>query len=620
MTRFIKNFFNLFIFRKKQLSNVRKITFGLLSRYLGLFTLVIFIVLFILTLIIYVNYRSDLEMEKNAQTQVITKLLSRPSEFYLDKDLETTREEKILKYTTIKDESENFKKYNPDIIKIFLTNSTGRIVYSTYRKEIGRKRKLKYITKSLNEDEEKLNFHDYEYKDKEYRAITYPIFLRKGMLIHIIKDFKKDYDVYHQSKLWVKRKIYKKLWNRYKEILGEEFNPKTHKKENGMQTEIFKAWDVDFMFLKLFSNVMKNRNRRIKRGEAWLWKNSWLYKLKRSKLNAYVNDMSAKANKINELIKERFNKLFERVKEVRKLGVLAVTFDLTRIKKSLGKNIKKIIVIALIVFIICTLIFFVVISYMLMNIKFLERWALNVSGGNLNEKVEIKTKDEIGRLSDVFNNMIDEIKVKFHLEKYVSDSTKSMIDNQKHNEMETGKVERKDLAFIFSDVRGFTSFSEKNDPETVMEVLNLYLNIQAKVITKHNGDIDDYVGDEIMAHFSGVHKEDTAIATSIDIIKEINKLNKKRLKENLPIFEVGIGVHCGEVVIGNIGTDYRMDFACIGDTVNLTSRLCSSAKAGEILISKNLIEKTSKKHDYEKLEPIEVKGKAEKIEIVKMVI
>ena len=161
---------------------------------------------------------------------------------------------------------------------------------------------------------------------------------------------------------------------------------------------------------------------------------------------------------------------------------------------------------------------------------------------------------------------------------------------------------------------------KKNNAETVVKVLNFYLNLQSKVVKSERGDIDDYVGDEIMAHFTGEKRAERAIRAAIKMMRMVKKANEKRMEKGLPVFEVGIGVHGGDEVTGNIGSDFRMDFACIGDAVNLSSRLCSSAKAGEILISKELFEQTKEKYKVEEELQIEVKGKEEKITIVKIVV
>jgi adenylate cyclase len=121
-----------------------------------------------------------------------------------------------------------------------------------------------------------------------------------------------------------------------------------------------------------------------------------------------------------------------------------------------------------------------------------------------------------------------------------------------------------------------------------------------------------------MAHFSGEKKADTALSTAVEIMKEVRKFNEGRKKNNLPYFEIGIGVHGGDVVVGNIGSGFRMDYSCIGDAVNLASRLCSAAAPGEILASKALFSQARQFYRTQKVEPIEVKGKEKKIDIVRV--
>ncbi|MDY6968676.1 MAG: adenylate/guanylate cyclase domain-containing protein, partial [Spirochaetota bacterium] len=476
---------------------------------------------------------------------------------------------------------------------------------------------------------EKLLLYDFsnEIKDKrtkeiirkEYRAITYPIFLQKGNVVRLLKDFKQYYQKYHDSDITTRERIYRILWKRYKDTLGSEFDPGLHKKERSLPLTIVKASDIEFLFLKLFANIMIYRDKRIEKKERWLWRDKWLFIQKKRKIEAYLNDMPDKAKGINDLIIKRMNSLSDQIERIRRLGALAIIFNVDKIKTELDQNINEIMLIALIMFVACSISFLFVLNFMMQNIKKLEGWAMAVSSGDLDTRIIIAANDEIGRLGDVFNNMLDELKVKFHLEKFVSQSTKSMIGKSK-DLIDPGRTDRKSLAFLFSDVRGFTSFSEKNDPETVIEVLNFYLDLQAKIIVSNNGDIDDYTGDEIMAHFSGDKRQDLAVETAIEIMKAIKKANTDRMKKDLPIFEVGIGVHGGDVVVGNIGSSFRMDFACVGDAVNLSARLCSVAGPGEILISKELYSKIKKKIKVEKIPPISVKGKLKEIHVVKIIV
>jgi len=148
------------------------------------------------------------------------------------------------------------------------------------------------------------------------------------------------------------------------------------------------------------------------------------------------------------------------------------------------------------------------------------------------------------------------------------------------------------------------------EPEDVVTILNEYLDLQAKIIKKNQGDIDKYVGDEIMAVFSGDEKADNAVASAIEIASQIAELNKTKDDMGLKSINVGIGMALGNVIQGRMGSKERMDNTSIGDTVNLAARLCAHAESGEILVSKDIVSKLTKdKFHFKKLEPIMVKGK-----------
>ena len=171
--------------------------------------------------------------------------------------------------------------------------------------------------------------------------------------------------------------------------------------------------------------------------------------------------------------------------------------------------------------------------------------------------------------------------------------------------------ERKNCSFLFTDVRGFTSLSERLEPEEVTEIMNKALTIQANAVKKYGGMVDKYIGDAMMAIFNApvdvdMH-EDRAILTAIEI--------KKQMAEaNLGI-DIGIGINSGDAVIGNMGSDTRFDYTAIGDAVNLAARMESSCKeVGEdIVIAENTALQTDIK--LVKLNPIKVKGKSKAIKI-----
>ena len=240
----------------------------------------------------------------------------------------------------------------------------------------------------------------------------------------------------------------------------------------------------------------------------------------------------------------------------------------------------------------------------------------SVRNGDLDFDLDIKRHDELGELGDEFNTLVDHLREKLQMQKFVSDSTISMIkEKSKKGDIGLGGS-RENFAFLFSDIRGFTAMSEKLKPEEVVSILNKYLDLQAQIIKKNEGDIDKFVGDEVMAVFSGSKKVDHAFISAIEIIQAIKKLNAERMKENKITVEVGVGLHIGDVVHGRMGSRDRMDNTSIGDAVNLSSRLCSQADPGTIIVSKEILAKATKgKFMGKKMDPVKVKGKVKPIQI-----
>ena len=179
--------------------------------------------------------------------------------------------------------------------------------------------------------------------------------------------------------------------------------------------------------------------------------------------------------------------------------------------------------------------------------------------------------------------------------------------------------EKKEATFLFTDVRGFTSMSERLKPEKVTYVMNKALTAQQKAVQKHNGMVDKYIGDAMMAIFNApldlVNHPRAACDCAKDIVKNMEALNTELEAEGLPPIAIGIGVNTGEAVIGNMGSESRFDYTAIGDAVNCGARLESATKeAGvDILIG----EKTESLCGYylQELDPMPVKGKAKPLRV-----
>ena len=185
--------------------------------------------------------------------------------------------------------------------------------------------------------------------------------------------------------------------------------------------------------------------------------------------------------------------------------------------------------------------------------------------------------------------------------------------------------ERRAITVFFSDVRGFTSYSESQQPEEVVARLNEILTAQVGVVFKYNGTLDKFVGDELMAFFGApgvLHKDNhalVAVRTAVEIQQKMKKLQEKWAQEGKAMLYIGIGINTGDMVVGNMGSAERMDFTVIGDNVNLGARLCSVAGKDEIIVSEVTYEAVKDHIEAVKLEPIMVKGKVNPIEIYRVI-
>ncbi len=177
----------------------------------------------------------------------------------------------------------------------------------------------------------------------------------------------------------------------------------------------------------------------------------------------------------------------------------------------------------------------------------------------------------------------------------------------------------KDIAVLFIDIRGFTSMSEQLPPKEIVNILNDYFELVTQSIFKNKGTIDKFVGDAAMAVFNSPNDLDDyiyrAVHTAWDIKMGTQDLVDKIYKKHNRTIEFGIGVNCGPATVGNIGSNFRMDYTAIGDTVNVAARLEANAGAGQILISQNVLDQISEWVETEKVEGIKLKGKTTEFNI-----
>jgi adenylate cyclase len=235
-------------------------------------------------------------------------------------------------------------------------------------------------------------------------------------------------------------------------------------------------------------------------------------------------------------------------------------------------------------------------------------------------KVDIPTTgDELEDLANGFNSMVDGLrerdKLKSTMGKYM---TPAVIKHLMAGEVELGGKSL-DVTILFTDIRSFTSISEKMKAHELVALLNEYFSAMVGVVLAHDGAVDKYIGDAIMAVFGapipGPKDAENAVRAAINMRKKLILLNAELEKRGIPEIRTGIGIHTGEVVAGNIGSPERMEYTVIGDSVNLASRLESNTKelGVDVLISDATYEKTKHFIEARPVKELTVKGRAQPV-------
>jgi len=293
-----------------------------------------------------------------------------------------------------------------------------------------------------------------------------------------------------------------------------------------------------------------------------------------------------------------------------------VSTSMKDIQEEIQKNTKASVIVGLVTIILVTLLLRLFMrATVLKPLDVIGGVADKIGEGDLSVHAQVKSQDEIGVLAQRINKMIKGLQERMHLTKFVSDEALTAVKKVGLEGLKIGG-ERKVATIMETDIRGFTSMSEKMEPEEVVSLLNTYLDKQTEVIQSYGGDIDKFIGDAVLAVFTGEEMADNAVQCAIKIQKEINTLNQSLGKNTM----IGIGIDTGPLVMGAMGSKDRMDFTVIGDHVNTSSRLCDAALPGEVIISENT-EKLLKGENYQlkQLDPIQVKGKEEPIKIYKVI-
>ena len=217
--------------------------------------------------------------------------------------------------------------------------------------------------------------------------------------------------------------------------------------------------------------------------------------------------------------------------------------------------------------------------------------------------------------SQLHKQKVKEDRIKNKLQRYVSSN---LVEAIIHSENEhTFEPEKKNITILFTDIRNFTQKCEALPPELIVHYLNQYFSHMVGVIFKHQGTINKFVGDMIVALFGAPYDllEDAkhAVRAAVNIQKLLHTIDDEWIRNN---FLTGIGICKGEVIVGNIGSDHHTDYTAIGDAVNVASRLQGLAKGGQILVEESIYEETKNMFTYRKFEQaILLKGRQKAVHV-----
>jgi adenylate cyclase len=216
---------------------------------------------------------------------------------------------------------------------------------------------------------------------------------------------------------------------------------------------------------------------------------------------------------------------------------------------------------------------------------------------------------------------LDRRRVRSTFERYVGENV--MEEMLSRTDRDFLAVERLSITVLFSDMRGFTSIAERTAPEIMVETLNEHLGAMTDVVLARQGTLDKFVGDEVVALFGAplpmADHALRAVETALEMQAAHQSLLDRLAAEGREAAPIGIGINSGEMVVGNIGCEKRVDYTAIGDAMNLGARLCGLAKPHQIIIGQSTYQLVQDAVEVNKLESVLVKGRVQPEQIYEVV-
>ncbi len=297
------------------------------------------------------------------------------------------------------------------------------------------------------------------------------------------------------------------------------------------------------------------------------------------------------------------------------LGVGCVGFAKHVLTEPIVNTQRRILAMAALVIVVAVWVIYFFAQKMVDEIHALSRAAREVGNGNLEVSLRPRSNDELGQLAREFNNMIIHLREKLQMQKFLSKLTVQMIHQRGGHRVEPYEGERRNVTILFSDIRNFSAIAEDSEPEQIIKLINIYFDLQTRIIEANGGVVDKFMGDQIMAVFQGPRMIEEAVRAATEIQRAVKELNRQRRAAGEVTFELGIGINNGLAVMGNMGSKNRMDYTVIGDVVNIANRLCNLARSGQIIAEYNIARSLNGAYAINRLDSIVVKGRSKPVEI-----
>jgi len=270
-----------------------------------------------------------------------------------------------------------------------------------------------------------------------------------------------------------------------------------------------------------------------------------------------------------------------------------------------------------------------------------------VETGDKSEPITIKADQELNDIASHFNSMFKKLneanrdikdqsiqlmiyakdislahkrtkqeeELRNRLSRYVGENLVEKVIHSKNGVLLEN--ERKEITILFADIRSFTAISERLKAEEVVSMLNQFFDIMVDIIFNNNGVLDKFVGDQLMAVFGLIPSKNNnsynAMQAAIEMQNATKELMKKRAKEDKDTFEIGIGINTGSAIVGNLGSENRMDYTAIGNSVNVAAKLQQIAKGGKIIIGEQTYRQIQGNFHIEKKVKLHLKNKTEPV-------